>query len=139
VVSPDDFNRKIIEEFRANEGRVGGPFDGVTVILLHHVGARSGIERVSPVACSVQGDGRFAVVAANGGSPRHPGWYHNLKAARRVTVELGTETFTVLAEEVDGSAHAELWLKLVAEFPHIAEFQTRAPRRIPLLILTRQD
>jgi len=67
-----DFNTKIIEEFRANEGRVGGPLAGTPMILIHHIGAKSGIERVSPLACSPQGDGRFAIVASNGGSPTRP-------------------------------------------------------------------
>ena len=67
----DDYNTKIIEEFRANGGRVGGPWAGITLILIHHIGAKSGIERVSPLACSLQGDSRFAIWAANGGSPIH--------------------------------------------------------------------
>jgi deazaflavin-dependent oxidoreductase (nitroreductase family) len=134
-----DFNARIIEEFRANEGRVGGQFADFTLILIHHVGARSGVERVTPLGCSVQGEGRYAIIASNGGSPAHPAWYHNLKANPRITVELGTQTFTALAEEVEGTAYAELWQKLVAELPHIAEFPTRTTRRIPLFILTRQD
>ncbi|WP_447007436.1 nitroreductase/quinone reductase family protein [Saccharothrix isguenensis] len=134
-----DFNGRVIEEFRAGGGRVGGPFADFTLILLHHVGARSGVERVTPVGCSDRGDGRFAVIAANGGSRGNPGWYHNLKAQPRITVELGAETFTVLAEEVDGAGYDELWRDLVEEFPHIAEFPARTPRRIPLFTLTRQD
>ncbi|MGY0234485.1 nitroreductase family deazaflavin-dependent oxidoreductase [Longispora urticae] len=134
-----DFNARIIEEFRANGGRVGGDFAEFTLLLLHHVGATSGIRRVSPVGCSTQGDGRFAIIASNGGSARHPGWYHNLKANPRTTVELGTETFAVHAEEVAGEAHTELWGRLVEEFPHIADFPARTARRIPLFVLTRQD
>ncbi len=82
----NDFNTKIIEEFRANEGRVGGPLAGATMILIHHIGAKSGIERVSPLACSPQGDGRFAIVASNRGSPTHPDWCYNLKANPRIKV-----------------------------------------------------
>ncbi len=134
-----DFNTKIIEEFRANEGRVGGPLTGTPMILIHHIGAKSGIERVSPLACSPQGDGRFAIVAASGGSPTHPDWYYNLKASPRITVEVGTQTFTVLAEELDGAARAELWPKLVAESPAVGEHQTRTTRQIPVFMLTRQD
>ena len=100
-----DFNTKMIEEFRANEGRVGGPWAGTTLILIHHIGARSGTERVTPLGCSPQGDGRFAIVASNGGSPAHPGWYYNLKANPRINVEVGTQTFTVLAEELDGTVY----------------------------------
>ena len=112
-----DYNTKIIKEFRANHGRVGGPWAGITLILIHHIGGRSGIERVTPVACSPQPGGRFAIWAANGGSPTHPNWYYNLKANPRITVEAGTQTFTVLAQELDGTARAELWPKLVAEWP----------------------
>jgi deazaflavin-dependent oxidoreductase (nitroreductase family) len=134
-----DFNTKMIEEFRANEGRVGGSWAGTTLILIHHIGARSGIERVSPLGCSPQGDGRFAIVASNGGSPAHPDWYYNLKANPRITVEVGTQTFTVLAEELDGTACAGLWPTLVAEYPSVGEYQARTTRQIPVFMLTRQD
>src|SRR5262249_58698317 len=105
----------IIEEFRANAGRVLGEWAGSTVILVHHVGARTGIEHVTPLGCFSQGDGRYVVVASNGGSPTNPAWYHNLKAHPRIDVELGPETFTVLAEELDDAARAELWPKLVTD------------------------
>src|SRR5256886_1673897 len=91
----NDYNTKIIEEFRANEGRVGGPWAGAALILIHHIGAKSGTERVSPVGYFPQGEGRFAIVASNGGSPAHPDWYYNLKAHPRITVKVGTQTFTV--------------------------------------------
>jgi deazaflavin-dependent oxidoreductase (nitroreductase family) len=100
-----DYNTKIIEEFRANQGRVGGIWAGTTLILIHHIGAKSGIERVLPLGCFTRDDGRFAVVASNGGSPAHPDWYYNLKANPRVMVEVGTQTFTVVAEELDDTAH----------------------------------
>jgi deazaflavin-dependent oxidoreductase (nitroreductase family) len=132
------FNAMMIEEFRANEGRVSGPFAGTPMVLIHHIGARSGIERVTPLACSPQADGQFAIVAANGGAPAHPGWYYNLRAHPRITVEVGAETFTVLAEELEGTARAGLWAKLVAEFPSVGEFQARTARRIPVFLLTRQ-
>ena len=85
------------------------------MILIHHIGARSGIERVTPLACNPQGDGRLAIVASNGGSPAHPDWYYNLRAHPRITVEVGTQTFPVLAQELDDTARAELWPKLVAQ------------------------
>jgi deazaflavin-dependent oxidoreductase (nitroreductase family) len=134
-----DFNTKMIEEFRANEGRVGGPWAGTTLILIHHIGARSGTERVTPLGYSRQGDGRFAIVASNGGSPAHPDWYYNLQANPRIKVEVGTETLTVLAEELDGTARAGLWPKLIAEYPSIGEYQASATRQIPVFMLTRQD
>ena len=139
TIAASDYNTKIIEEFRANDGRVGGSLAGTPMILIHHIGARSGIERVSPLACSAQGHGRFAVVASNGGSPTHPDWYYNLKANPRTKVEVGTRTFTVLAEELDDTARAELWPKLVTEFPDVGEFQIRTERQIPVFMLTRAD
>jgi deazaflavin-dependent oxidoreductase (nitroreductase family) len=132
-----DINTKMIEEFRANEGRVGGPWADTTLILIHHIGARSGTERVTPLGCSPQGDGRFAIVASNGGSSAHPDWYYNLKANPRINVEVGTQTFTVLAEEVDGTVRAGLWSKLVAEYPSVGEYQARTTRQIPVFMLTR--
>ena len=91
----NDFNNKIIEEFRANEGRVSGLLAGTPMILIHHIGAKSGMERVTPLACTPQPDGRYVIVASNGGSPTHPSWYHNLKANPRIEVEVGSQTFTV--------------------------------------------
>jgi deazaflavin-dependent oxidoreductase (nitroreductase family) len=132
-----DFNAKMIEEFRANGGRVGGPWAGTTLILIHHIGARTGAERVTPLGCSLQGDGRFAIVASNGGSPSHPDWYYNLKANPRIKVEVGTQTFTVLAEELAGTTRAALWPKLVAEYPSLGEYQARTARQIPVFMLTR--
>ena len=133
-----DYNTKIIEEFRANQGRVGGPWAGTTLILIHHIGAKSGIERVLPLGCFSLGDGRFAIVASNGGSPAHPAWYYNLKASPRITVEVGAQTFTVTAEEIDGTVRAELWPKLVAWAPTLGEYQARTARQIPVFMLTRQ-
>src|SRR5262245_5261481 len=141
-----DYNTEIIKEFRANQGRVGGMWTGATLILIHHIGAKSGIERVTPVACSPQGEGRFAIWAANGGFPAHPIWYYNLKVHPRITVEVGAQTFTVLAEELVDTARAELWPKLVAEWPKpaagspdLGAAQARTTRQFPVFILTRQD
>jgi deazaflavin-dependent oxidoreductase (nitroreductase family) len=126
----------IIEEFRANGGRVGGPLAGTPILLLHHIGARSGIERVTPLAYRPDGDGRYVIVASNGGSPTHPGWYHNLKANPVVEVEVGTETFAACAEELEAAAHQPLWSALLAASPSLREFQAKAGRQIPMLMLT---
>ena len=134
-----DLNAQIIEEFRVNQGRVGGSLAGTPMILIHHIGARSGTERVTPLACNPQLDGRFAIVASNGGSPAHPAWYYNIKAHPRITVELGPQTFTVVAEELDETARAELWPKLIADSPDLGEHQAKTRRKIPVFILTRQD
>lgn len=133
------YNARIIADFRANGGRVGGEWAGTDLILIHHTGARSGIERVTPLGCFPLGTGRFAIVASNGGSPAHPGWYHNLKANPRIKAEVGAETFTVVAEELDGTARAELWPKLVARYPTVGEHQARTQRQVPVFMLTRQD
>jgi len=131
-----DYNSKIIEEFRANQGRVGGSWAGSTLILIHHIGAKSGIERVLPLGCFCQGDG-LAIVASNGGSPFHPAWYHNLKANPTIMVEVGAQTFMVVADELDDTARAELWPKLVASAPNLGEYQARTARQIPVFMLTR--
>jgi deazaflavin-dependent oxidoreductase (nitroreductase family) len=142
TAAPDegnDYNVKIIKEFQANQGRVGGPWARTTLILIHHIGARSGVERVTPLGCSSQPDGRFVIVASSGGSPTHPDWYYNLKANPRITVEVGAQTFTVLADELAGAARAELWPKLVAEYPTLGEHQAKTTRQFPVFMLTRQD
>jgi deazaflavin-dependent oxidoreductase (nitroreductase family) len=129
-------NEAIIEEFRANSGRVGGEWECYTLVLVHHIGFKSGIERVTPLGCFPLDEGRFAVVASNGGSPFHPDWYRNLKANPRVTVELGAETFTALAEELEGTARSQLWPQLAAQSP-IGEYQRKIARKIPVLLFTR--
>ncbi len=134
-----DYNTKIIEEFRANEGRVGGEWAGVPLILIHHIGARSGIERVQPLGCFPQPDGSFVIVASNGGSPTHPSWYHNLKASPTLTAEVGGRTFTVVARELDGATRADLWPTLVAQAPSLGAYQTKTTRQIPVFMLTPKD
>ena len=132
-----EFDRRTAEEFRANGGRAGGALAGTPLVLIHHIGARSGTEHVTPLAYSAQGDGLIAIVASNGGSPRHPAWYHNLKANPAITVELGTRRFAATAEEQAGPARAELWSRLVQEFPDLATFAARTDRSIPLFLLRR--
>ena len=136
--SAGDYNDKIIQEFRANGGHVGGPWTDTPMLLIHHIGAKSGTERVTPLAYFPHPGGRFVIVASNGGSPAHPGWYHNLKAHPVTKAEVGSQTFSVLAEELDGTARAELWPKLVAEAPTLGEHQGRTGRQIPVFMLTRQ-
>ncbi|MEU4195518.1 nitroreductase family deazaflavin-dependent oxidoreductase [Kribbella sp. NPDC026611] len=133
----DDYNASIIAEFRANEGQVGGPWAGYPVILIHHVGARSGVERVTPLGCFPQPDGSYVVVASNGGSANHPAWYHNVKANPVIRVEFGAELFWVTVHEVRGAARARLWPTLVAEAPQLEDYQQKVERRIPVLALTR--
>jgi deazaflavin-dependent oxidoreductase (nitroreductase family) len=133
------YNTKVIKEFRANKGRVGGRWAGIRLILIHHIGVRSGLERVTPLAYHPRPGGRFAIWAANGGSPTHPNWYYNLKAHPKITAEVGAQTLTVLAQELDGGARAELWPKLVSAYPQLAVAQARTTRPFPVFMLTRQD
>ncbi|HEX8769958.1 MAG TPA: nitroreductase family deazaflavin-dependent oxidoreductase [Acidimicrobiales bacterium] len=133
-----DFNARVIEEFRANGGGVGGALHDTTLILIHHIGAKSGVERVTPLVCSSQQDGDYLIVASNGGSPSHPSWYHNLTANPRVEVEVGNERFNVLAQELVGTRRAEEWQKLLAASPALVDYAAKTTRRIPVLLLTRK-
>ena len=132
----DDWNRRVIAEFRANDGKVGGPFEGASMILVHHFGAKSGTERVSPMVYFPDGD-RMLVVASAAGSPKNPDWYHNLRAHPRVDVEVGTETFPVVAEELPRAERDEKWAQITAVAPGFAEYQEKTSRVIPVLALTR--
>jgi deazaflavin-dependent oxidoreductase (nitroreductase family) len=135
---PTDFNQAVIAEFRAHGGRVGGDLAGTPIIILiHHRGARTRTERITPLAYSAQADGRLVIAASNGGSPANPAWYYNLTAHPVIGVELGTETFTALTEEITGAAHAEMWAGLASAAPALGEFQTKTARQIPLFTLTR--
>jgi deazaflavin-dependent oxidoreductase (nitroreductase family) len=109
---PSGWNQKIIDEFRANAGKVGGYFDGAPMILIHHIGARSGTERVNPLVYLPDGDDMI-ITATKGGAPTNPDWYHNLKAHPRTTVEVGTATFPVEATETTGDERSSLWRRLV--------------------------
>src|SRR5262245_57169326 len=106
--SHDDFNAKIIAEFRANGGRVGGMFEGRSLLLLHHTGARSGTERINPVAYTKDGS-RYVVIASKGGAPTNPSWYHNLKANPDTTIEVGAESVPVVATEATGEERDRLF------------------------------
>ncbi|MEU7632950.1 nitroreductase family deazaflavin-dependent oxidoreductase [Nocardia sp. NPDC049220] len=132
-----DFDRRTVEAFRANRGRVGGVLAGTPLILIHHIGAKSGIERVTPLAYFAQNEGDFAIVASNGGSPTHPMWYYNLEANPTITVEVGIERFPARAEELVGTPRAELWSRLIAESADLTMYQSRTERVIPLLLLRR--
>ncbi len=134
--SPADFNAQIIDEFRANEGRVGGRFEGTTLLLLHHTGARSGNSYVNPLAYQAD-DGRYVVFASKAGAPTNPAWYHNLKANPDTTVEVGIEEIPVHAEEASGEERDRLFRTQAERVPAFADYeQTTAGRIIPVLVLT---
>ncbi|MGH7747471.1 MAG: nitroreductase family deazaflavin-dependent oxidoreductase [Candidatus Dormibacteria bacterium] len=132
----NDFNRQIVEEFRANEGRVGGPFKGAPILLLHSTGARSGAERINPVAYQQVG-GDLAIFASKAGAPTNPDWYHNLVANPRATVEVGTETFPVTARVADGQEREDIWTRQKQVMPGFAGYEAKAGRKIPVVILRR--
>jgi deazaflavin-dependent oxidoreductase (nitroreductase family) len=129
-------NKKIIDEFRANEGRVGGSFEGKTLLLLHTKGAKSQQERINPVACIKDGD-RLAVIASKGGAPTHPDWYYNVIANPLVTVEVGTETFQAYAAVAEEPERTRLYDQMVAMMPGFDDYRRKTTRVIPVIILTR--
>ena len=134
--SPKDWNKMIIEEFRANGGKVGGRFAGQPLALLHTVGARSGQPRVNPVGCMKDGD-RYVIIASKSGAPVNPDWYYNLVANPLVTVEYGTETFKARATVATEPERTRLYNQMAADRPTFAEYQTKTTRAIPVIILTR--
>jgi deazaflavin-dependent oxidoreductase (nitroreductase family) len=129
-------NKKIIDEFRANGGKVGGPFEGKTLLLLHTKGAKSRQERINPVACIKDGD-RLAVIASKGGAPTHPDWYYNVIANPLVTVEVGTEKFQVHATISEEPERTRLYNQMVAVMPGFEEYRRKTTRVIPVIVLTR--
>lgn len=132
----DDWNKQIIEEFRANEGRVGGPFDGATMLLLHHKGAKTGTERVNPLVYQPVDDA-FAVFGSKGGMPTHPDWYHNLRANPHARVEVGTDIISVVARVAAGEERVRIWTKQKLDRPGFADYEKQTTREIPVVILER--
>jgi deazaflavin-dependent oxidoreductase (nitroreductase family) len=134
--NPNDWNKAIIEEFRANGGKVGGQFAGKPLLLLHTIGAKSGQPRLNPVACLRDVD-HYVIVASKGGAPTNPDWYYNVVAHPLVTVEYGTETFKVSATVATEPERTRLYNQMAAERPTFAEYQRKTTRTIPVIILTR--
>ncbi len=135
---PEDFNTGIIREFRANGGKVGGGFEGAPMILLHHVGARTGTERVNPLVYQPIGDD-FAIFASKAGAPSDPQWFRNLVARPRTTVEVGAETIEVQARVLDGAERDAIFAKQKELMPGFAEYEekTQGIRVIPVVLLER--
>ena len=134
---PNDWNTNIIEEFRANKGVVGGQFTGATLLLLHHRGAKSGVERVNPLAYQEDGD-HFAIFASKGGAPTNPDWFYNVKANPDVTIEVGTETIPVRARVADGEERDRIWTRQKQLMPGFASYEQRTERQIPVIVLERR-
>jgi deazaflavin-dependent oxidoreductase (nitroreductase family) len=134
VAEAEDWNSKIIAEFRANEGKVGGNFEGAPLLLLHTVGAKSGQPRVTPMMYQDIGDG-VAVFASKAGAPTHPDWYYNLRANPRVSAEIGTGTAEFAAREAEGAERDRIWEAQKRAYPGFADYERKTTRQIPVIIL----
>ncbi|KAA0082482.1 nitroreductase family deazaflavin-dependent oxidoreductase [Mycolicibacterium sp. P9-64] len=132
----DEMNRTVIREFRATGGKASGPFEGKPLVLVHHIGVKSGIERISPLVPLLDG-GRIFVFASKGGSDENPHWYGNLVAHPQITLELGNETFPATARVVTGAERDEIYAKQGAVEPQFAEYQRKTTRLIPVIELAR--
>jgi len=137
MTAVNDFNQRIIAEFRANEGKVGGPFAGAPMLLLSTTGAKSGQRRTTPLVYLPDGD-RFTIFASKGGAPQHPSWYHNLVAHPDTMVEVGTETIPVTATVITGEERDQLYAKQAGLRPAFGEYQAKTTRRIPVVALQRR-
>ena len=133
--TPADFNAQVIDEFRANEGKAGGMFEGMPLLLLHHVGAKSGTEYVTPLVY-LPDDGRYLIFASKAGAPAHPGWFHNLKAQPNVAIEVGNDRFDALAEEIVGDERDRLYAIQEEKQPQFAGYAQKTDRTIPVIALT---
>ena len=133
----NDFNQSIIAEFRENDGVIGGPFEGASVLLLHHTGARSGKARLNPLAYRPEGDA-WAVFASKAGAPTNPDWYHNLKANPDATIEVGTETVEVTARQAEGEERERIWEAQKADVADFAGYEAATDRQIPVMVLGRR-
>jgi deazaflavin-dependent oxidoreductase (nitroreductase family) len=130
----NEFNRRIIEEFRANEGKVGGMFQNAPVLLLTSTGAKSGQARTTPVVYT-RDDGRFVIIASKGGAPTNPAWYHNLRANPKATIEVGTEAIPVKATITEGPERDRLFDAMSRVMPGFADYQRNTKRVIPVVVL----
>jgi deazaflavin-dependent oxidoreductase (nitroreductase family) len=131
-----DYNRAVIEEFRANGGRVGGPYEGAPLLLLTTTGARSGRPHTTPLMYLEDGD-RVIVFATKAGAPTHPDWYFNLRANPVVRVELGPESFEARASEASGAEREDLFARMAEEREQFGEYAAKTTRKIPVIALER--
>ena len=134
MADQNDYNRQLIEEFRADRSKFGGR----PLLLLTTTGAKSGQRRTTPMMYVRNGD-HLMVIASNVGAPTHPAWYHNLMAHPDVTVEVGNETFEATAIVTTGEERHQLWTRIVESYPFFSEHQAKTTRQIPVIILERQE
>jgi deazaflavin-dependent oxidoreductase (nitroreductase family) len=134
MADSNDWNNKIIEEFRANAGKLGGQFEGAPVLLLHTKGAKSGAERVNPMMYQAV-DGGYAVFASYAGAPKNPAWFHNLVADPDVEAEIGAETVRARARVTEGAERSEIWERQKSAYPGFADYEAKTDRIIPVVVL----
>jgi deazaflavin-dependent oxidoreductase (nitroreductase family) len=140
MAAANDFNRPVIDEFRANDGRLTGTFADAPLLLLTTKGAKTGRPHTTPVACLVDGDGpdrRVVVFASKAGAPTNPAWYHNLRANPTVTVELPGERFEARAVVAEGAERERLWAEQKVRMPGFADYERKTTRTIPVVVLER--
>jgi len=133
----NDMNARIIDEFRANAGKVGGPFEGRNMLLLHNIGAKSGAQRINPLVYQTL-DGNFAIFASKGGAPTNPAWYHNLVANPEVTIEVGTETLDVTARVAAVAERDQIWTRQKQAIATFADYEAATDRVIPVVVMERR-
>jgi deazaflavin-dependent oxidoreductase (nitroreductase family) len=131
-----DFNAGVIDEFRANHGKVGGMFEGAPLLLLHSTGAKSGEPRLQPLVYLAEGE-RLVIFASKAGADTNPAWYHNLVAHPDAEVEVGDERFAVRATEATGDERDRLYAEQASRMPNFADYEQRTTRRIPVVVLER--
>lgn len=132
----DGFNRNVVEEFRANGGKVGGQFEGADLLLLHTTGAKSGKPRLSPLAFLTV-DGKMLIVGSYAGAPKDPAWVHNLRANPKVRIEVGSDSYDATARELPADERDAAYPKIAAAAPVFAEYQANTSRAIPLFEIIR--
>ncbi len=138
MTDQNTYNRQLIEEFRANRGKSGGPMEGRPLLLLTTTGAKSGQLRTTPMMYIPDGN-RLLVIASNAGAPAHPDWYRNLVAYPEVTVEVGNEIFEAIAIVTEGPERQRLWTRVVEPYPFFADHQAKVTRQIPVIVLKRRE
>lgn len=132
-----DWNARIIEEFRANGGEVGGVFEGRPLLLLHTIGAKTGRVRVAPLMYQAVEDG-YAIFGSKAGADSHPDWYYNLLADPSVSVEVGTEKLDLVARVAEGAEREQIWTKQKSDYPFFAKYEAGTDREIPVIVLERR-
>jgi deazaflavin-dependent oxidoreductase (nitroreductase family) len=133
----NDWNKSIVEEFRANHGVLGGMFEHMPVAIVTTIGARTGKVRTNPVAYQRLDDGSIAIFASKAGAPTNPDWFHNLEANPRVTVEVGDETYEADARVTRGAERDQIWARQKAAVPQFGEYEHKTDRVIPVVVLDR--